>query len=240
MKKFLFIITLTVFAFSNILAENKLESASFLVANLNNIAKVENVNQDAKIDFVLLNKSGKDVNVVMNLKKISMTDGHAAEFCFGENCMIYDGLNPEISTAPFVFIANQITNPEYDSYIKMQPNGVEGKDTLLITIYNNDDKDNDFVQFDAIWDFSNGSISISNSNLKIYPQPVTNILHISTSDNNIETVEFFDLNGKFIYKANVSNGTNIFTVNTEFLPSGVFIAYLTSNGKKITTFKVVK
>ncbi len=240
MKKFLFIITLTVFAFSNILAENKLESASFLVANLNNIAKVENVNQDAKIDFVLLNKSGKDVNVVMNLKKISMTDGHAAEFCFGENCMIYDGLNPEISTAPFVFIANQITNPEYDSYIKMQPNGVEGKDTLLITIYNNDDKDNDFVQFDAIWDFSNGSINISSSNLKIYPQPVTNILHISTSDNNIETVEFFDLNGKFIYKANVSNDTNIFTVNTEFLPSGVFIAYLTSNGKKTTTFKVVK
>ena len=122
----------------------------------------------------------------------------------------------------------------------MQPNGVEGKDTLLITIYNNDDKDNDFVQFNAIWDFSNGSISISNSNLKIYPQPVTNILHISTSDNNIETVEFFDLSGKFIYKANVSNDINIFTVNTEFLPAGVFIAHLVSNGKKTTTFKVVK
>ncbi|MGI6370346.1 MAG: T9SS type A sorting domain-containing protein [Ignavibacteria bacterium] len=241
MKKILFIITLTMFAFSTILAENKLESASFIITNLDDIAKVENVNQNAKISFVLQNKSTKDVNVVMNLKKISMTDGHAAEFCFGENCMIYDGSIPETNTEPFVLKAGAATDPMYESYIKMQPYGVEGKDTLLVTIYNNDNKDNDFVQFNAIWDFSNGSINISNSNLKIYPQPVTNILHIiSTSDNTIETVEFFDLSGKFIYKANVSNDTNIFTVNTEFLPSGVFIAYLTSNGKKTTTFKVVK
>jgi hypothetical protein len=64
--------------------------------------------------------------------------------------------------------------------------------------------------------------------LKIFPNPVNNILNIK-SDSNIDEIQIFDLNGRLIFNENY-NSENII-VNTEQLSAGMFLIRIkTQNG----------
>ena len=72
--------------------------------------------------------------------------------------------------------------------------------------------------------------------LKYYPNPVTNILSVSTKDN-IDQISIFDLSGKEIIK--VKPDANQAQVNMQHLQNGIYFVKLTSQGNT-TAFKVIK
>ncbi|NOQ25170.1 MAG: family 16 glycosylhydrolase [Bacteroidales bacterium] len=70
----------------------------------------------------------------------------------------------------------------------------------------------------------------------IYPNPFTNNLFIN-SDNNIESIEVFDITGNTVYKNTIVNSVNIST--SDWKP-GVFFIKINTKNKKNYTVKMLK
>lgn len=75
---------------------------------------------------------------------------------------------------------------------------------------------------------------ISNKNVKIYPNPATNILTIETDDE--ATVEIFSTDGKRVLKTQVNNTS---TINIGSLSKGVYVIRST-NKNSVSTAKFIK
>ena len=99
------------------------------------------------------------------------------------------------------------------------------KFTLAVRAYKNGT-----VSFDQFF-VSQGALSLKQntiSGLNIYPNPVTNgNLYISSDSNEIKAVTIFDVLGKQVLKANVSNQV----VNVSHLSKGVYILKIIEAGQ---------
>src|SRR5690554_5095442 len=73
--------------------------------------------------------------------------------------------------------------------------------------------------------------------VKIYPNPVKEVLHISNENGTLQSVEVVSATGSIVYSSTISSSN--FTVNTAQLNAGVyFVNVRTENSAK--TFKVIK
>lgn len=88
--------------------------------------------------------------------------------------------------------------------------------------------------------FSTGILGVSQnaiSGLKVYPNPVTNgNLFITSDSNDAKQVNIFDVLGKQVVKATVTNQP----LNVANLNSGVYIVKITEDGKTATRKLVIK
>lgn len=228
-------ISLSILIFGSIFAENKLESASYSITYLNNIVNGE-TNNYQKVSFVLNNITQNDIMTIMKLEKVYMADEHNIEYCFGDECSFFTSDMDKKETSPFTLKAGTTTNPEIDSYLKMLPNGNEGSDTIIVTIYNINNAENDFVRFTAIWNFKDGSIKILDGK-NIYPIPAVNYVNISNL-NNADIIEIYDISGNLVYTQNVTSDK--LTINISTLLKGTYFGYLIRNNNKINSFRLVK
>jgi len=76
---------------------------------------------------------------------------------------------------------------------------------------------------------------ISVSNIKIYPNPTSDILFVECE--NINAIKLYDLLGKEVL-TQISNGK--VTVNISHLPKGIYNVQIISNGKITGNSKIVK
>jgi uncharacterized delta-60 repeat protein len=88
----------------------------------------------------------------------------------------------------------------------------------------------------------NESLSITennfaNTDIKIYPNPVKDILHI-TSINEKSTISIFDVEGKLEAQASATNQT--YNFNIKQLPAGIYYLQITSQNKKPITLKFIR
>ena len=88
-----------------------------------------------------------------------------------------------------------------------------------------------------------GNLEMSTSdyeaeNLKLFPNPVENLLSIQNSNPKINQILIFDLNGKMILTQNLTVGTN--QINIKNLPKGMYIVQIKSNNQIIKTEKIIK
>ncbi len=252
----LFIASLITINVSNIsFAEeftNKLESESLQLIDIN-----VNLNGPSssmlKATFVLKNKTLEVLKTKMHMKRIALTDGHTTEFCYGECTFFPSEFEPnetERTTSQFDLEPNATTNPSTNSYIKMKPDGTNGCDTILYTIFNVDDEENDFVQFLATWDFNDGSIKILNNfETKVYPTPAITHLYLSYNsinsnsiNKNIEKIEIYNLAGELLQTENILqlDVTNELKINISALQNGTYIGFLLQDKNKISMFKFIK
>lgn len=77
--------------------------------------------------------------------------------------------------------------------------------------------------------------TISNDNIKIYPNPVTDKLNIQHSANS--DYEITDATGRFIMNGAIDNEQ--YSINTSVLPAGVYLIHLTKDGE-VEHLKFVK
>ena len=75
--------------------------------------------------------------------------------------------------------------------------------------------------------------------LSVYPNPVTDQLHIVNPDGNIQTVTIYNASGQLVLQTAVSSSP-IFEINVSSLPNGFYIGTATLNNNQTTTFKFVK
>lgn len=101
-------------------------------------------------------------------------------------------------------------------------------------------------EFDGIEDcFSNGFggdvTNIEKLNVKIYPNPVAEKLHISAQqlDDNYLTVHVFNMMGICVHSETIVETVFDKEINLKFLPKGIYMVEL-KNLKKITTQKIIK
>lgn len=101
-------------------------------------------------------------------------------------------------------------------------------------------------EFDDFEDcFSNGFggdvIEIEKLNVKIYPNPVTEKLHISAQqlEDNYLTVHIFNTMGICVYSENITGMEYDYEFNLKHLPKGIYMVEL-KNSKKYNTQKIIK
>ncbi len=72
--------------------------------------------------------------------------------------------------------------------------------------------------------------------IKIFPNPVKNILHIDLSNPIATQIEIFDILGKKVFNQNINNSDSI---NIEVLHSGIYIIKITQNNASVSK-KLIK
>lgn len=96
-----------------------------------------------------------------------------------------------------------------------------------------------YIYYDDLSFVNNGVAGIGENTiegLQMFPNPVSeNILNITSSNNAEKTVAIYDMLGKQVLSATVSNGT----VNVENLTAGLYIVKITEEGKTATK-KLIK
>lgn len=75
--------------------------------------------------------------------------------------------------------------------------------------------------------------------LSVYPNPVTDKLHIVNPDGNIQVVTLYNASGQLVLQTAVSSSP-ILEINVSSLPNGFYIGSATLNNNQTTTFKFVK
>lgn len=94
----------------------------------------------------------------------------------------------------------------------------------------------------TLWDPNLSTKEATLDNLKIYPNPTTNILNIEFSTTDIEKVKFdiFDLNGRLIKTVSQENSSQVNQqINVESLQTGTYILVI-NTGKFTSTHKFIK
>lgn len=82
-------------------------------------------------------------------------------------------------------------------------------------------------------DFTSGIAEMAGNNVTVYPNPATNVLHISYLDASNPDISIFDITGKSVV-ANVKYGNGLFTVDTSSLPSGMYFLKIKEESTTIT------
>jgi hypothetical protein len=75
--------------------------------------------------------------------------------------------------------------------------------------------------------------------LSVYPNPVTDRLHIVNPDGNIQTVTVYNASGQLVLQTAVPHSP-ILEINVTSLPKGFYVGTATVGGTKTATFKFVK
>jgi len=94
----------------------------------------------------------------------------------------------------------------------------------------------------TLWDPNLSTEEVTLDNLKIYPNPTTNILNIEFSSTDIEKVKFdiFALNGRLIKTVSQENSNQVNQqINVESLQTGTYILVI-NTGKYTSTHKFIK
>jgi len=79
------------------------------------------------------------------------------------------------------------------------------------------------------------------SKLRLYPNPVVDVLNIqlSISGNQPTTVELLSIEGKLLYKVELTDTTDLLNVNISHLQQGIYLCRV-NNGINIETTKFIK
>jgi hypothetical protein len=85
-------------------------------------------------------------------------------------------------------------------------------------------------------DGSSGIIEIKNDiskTVKVYPNPATDLINISTADNRLLSVQLMDVNGKVISSV-IDNGNNHITISPAGLDKGIYLITIQTEKGNIT------
>jgi len=248
------LILITFVAFNTLKAEEKLISESFEITEL--AIEVSGDYLDYTIDkdkylaarWKITNISQFPVTLRATLEKISMGSTHEMLFCIGNNCAVWFGTNPNLTLTfdDTTYAPGQHSNPYLDSYLGMHSGNDEDDaiamiDTFRVTYRNvNVFNPDDYVTFLCIWDFKNMSIEIiQDISNKIFPNPTQEKLNLVLGENNINEIEFFDINGNKLLSKDVTNLSDV-SVDISAFSTGVYIGYFVKSGKRVKVFRFVK
>jgi len=75
--------------------------------------------------------------------------------------------------------------------------------------------------------------------LSIYPNPVTDKLHLTNLDGDIQSISIYNTAGQLVLQHTV-NGDALIEINVTSLPKGFYVGTATMEGNRTATFKFVK
>lgn len=145
-----------------------------------------------------------------------------------KNSLDQDGFSKYLSSAQQTLTSNPLFNDSAneDYTLMMTSPAVDfGDNSLLGTNVLEDANGNprifnstvDLGAFEFNSSLSNGDFDMQKEDLKLYPNPTSNILIIDSNNQQIETIEIYDMLGKQILKTNQSD------INVSNLKSGIYL-----------------
>jgi hypothetical protein len=100
--------------------------------------------------------------------------------------------------------------------------------------------------YDLALDYFNGTLSIITpaeniSATKLYPNPFSNTLNISSNYNGELISTIYSVDGKKVYQQDINKQTNTVSIDTKSLPAGFyFVKLINKNNVVVTIKKVIK
>lgn len=143
-----------------------------------------------------------------------------------EEYMTWSDIDADTSTVPTTLNSSEtlttpITFTESSTYVIWIGNGYGGSgasgtwDAITLTLQG-------LQSVDA------GTGSFSAASFKVYPNPATNVVNVSSYENAIEAITVADINGRIVKRIN-GNEANIAQLNISDLSVGVYTISVTSN-----------
>lgn len=80
-----------------------------------------------------------------------------------------------------------------------------------------------------------GTVELGSKSLSVYPNPATDVIHISMKNGDAQSVEVVNLAGQSVYSAKATNSLNV-----SFLPAGVYIVRVKDANGVTHMSKIVK
>ena len=82
---------------------------------------------------------------------------------------------------------------------------------------------------------------IKGAAVQIYPNPVADVLYVKVTLETIQSgkIEILSIAGQVVYSQEINNNTNVYQINANFLPNGLYLCRV-NNGKLVETVKFLK
>jgi hypothetical protein len=150
--------------------------------------------------------------------------------------------NPDVSVALFpLYIPAGQENNQFVGHVYPDGDGVPRSGAITYVFYKQFDE-SDSISFTMNYEVTANFSTVENKlpELKVYPNPAKDILHIELSRTRGQASEFelFDMVGHKLYSKKVTANAN-FDVDLKKLAKGVYFYTLKQNGKALITKKLV-
>src|SRR5690606_4251207 len=112
---------------------------------------------------------------------------------------------------------------------------------VYIAFRHHNSTDMDFISIDdveVVHDTDSSTENFAKLGLNVFPNPVSDIVNITSPEANIEAVTITDLNGRTVKSINFNKVAET-TVDASDLASGIYLMHITANGT-VATQKIVK
>ena len=159
-----------------------------------------------------------------------------------ENYSVYVGTSTNIADMTQVFTETyDDPNNEGTQYDRSEDISSFAGQIVYIAFRHHNSTDMDFISIDdveVVHDTDSSTENFAKLGLNVFPNPVSDIVNITSPEANIEMVTITDLNGRTVKSINFNNVAET-TIDASDLASGIYLMNITANGT-VGTQKIVK
>jgi Calx-beta domain/Secretion system C-terminal sorting domain len=210
-------------------------AASLPTVSINNASFKEGNSGTKLMNFTVSLSNASTDTVRVRYKTMDSTAVAPTDYAKVEKALTF---RPGLTIKTVSITVNGDTLVESNEKFKVklfQPFNVIIADSIGIGTIKNDD-----TSFAFASNISEATVTKTNSSIKIYPNPVTDVLHLDLVYNkNVDVISVIDITGRIIKQTKTVPGQKNISVNTGNLSSGIYLLKIQS-GKENTCVKFIK
>lgn len=194
-----------------------------------------NGDEPMKIAFSILNSTGNPVKTIVKREYQNNQIGTDNQFCWVSCYATTTSVSPDTIEID----ANDTLKNTF--YTHFWANGNEGDYTIRYTFFEADNEANE--NYIDITYRAKKTVSIKNETevvVKVYPNPVSDILSVEYTATDDGKFALFDITGKKITESTLKSTSKSHQIDLSSLNSGVYFYTIVSNNKTVSTKKLIK
>ena len=206
------------------------------------VSKQDTVNSETGVDLAtshleVRNITSGNVDVIMKVEKVEVTEGHEVLFCDPNLCLYLGDQQSKESTTPFTLGFMESTGDA--CHVDVEPWGYDGETLVRVTFYL-EDAPTDRIEYYAYFNFSAVSVNGNEQQAMISnpaPNPATDMVKMDLNFDLAGQIDMkiFDSNGNLVDSQEIYGTSSSINVDLSGFITGRYFLNFYAGGKKIET-----
>ncbi len=206
------------------------------------VSKQDTVNSETGVDLAtshieIRNVTSGNVDVIMKVEKVEVTEGHEVLFCDPNLCLYLGDQQVKESTSPFTLGFMESTGDA--CHVDVEPWGYDGVTLVRVTYYL-EDAPTDRIDYYAYFNFSAVSVNESEEAAIVSnpaPNPASDMVKMDVNFDYAGQVymKIIDSNGNLVDSQKISGTSSNINLDVSGFISGRYFINFYAGGKKIDT-----